>query len=169
MRSAADFAAAEVMLRYNEGVRKSVYKDSLGIPTIGVGFNLQRKDADEKLAKVGAYPKSALIDGKILTSTQVDMLLRNEIDDCVADLRTLFSNFDDMPLEAQLVLVDLRFNVGPSRLRMFNSTLKAFRESKYHKAATFLRATLWAKQVGPRSARAIQLLLRCKNGSAHEP
>lgn len=31
-----------------------MYKDSLGIPTIGIGFNLKRSDAPKLIAGVGA-------------------------------------------------------------------------------------------------------------------
>jgi hypothetical protein len=35
----------EDMIAESEGTRECVYNDSLGIPTIGIGFNLRRSDA----------------------------------------------------------------------------------------------------------------------------
>lgn len=35
----------ESLVSTNEGKRSCVYKDTKGIPTIGIGFNLQRSDA----------------------------------------------------------------------------------------------------------------------------
>ena len=38
------------MIIDSEGKRPCVYKDSLGIPNIGIGFNLQRSDARSKVS-----------------------------------------------------------------------------------------------------------------------
>ena len=37
----------------NEGLRLSVYLDTLGIGAIGVGFNLESADAIEKISALG--------------------------------------------------------------------------------------------------------------------
>ena len=41
------------MIIESEGKKSCVYKDTKGIPTIGIGFNLQRDDARSKLAGIG--------------------------------------------------------------------------------------------------------------------
>ena len=40
-------------LKKHEGVKNKVYMDSVGIPTIGVGFNLNREDAPQKIKALG--------------------------------------------------------------------------------------------------------------------
>src|SRR3990172_5316451 len=41
-------------ISYWEGKKSKAYLDSRGIPTIGIGFNLQRADARQLLKDVGA-------------------------------------------------------------------------------------------------------------------
>jgi len=42
------------MIAESEGNKPCMYKDTLGHPTIGIGFNLDRSDAREKITSVGA-------------------------------------------------------------------------------------------------------------------
>ncbi len=162
MKTASEFAALDAMIRRNEGVRLKVYKDSLGIPSVAMGFNLLRPDAKDRLADVGAI-LAEVRSGQPLTEAQASHLLRLDLDDCVNDLRTLL-DLDSLPLEAQLVLCDLRYNLGPTRLRKFVTTLAAFRQHKFKKAARQLEASLWARQVGARARRSVEMLRRLTNG-----
>ena len=41
------------MIERHEGKRNRVYSDSVGIPTIGIGFNLNRADATDRLKSLG--------------------------------------------------------------------------------------------------------------------
>jgi GH24 family phage-related lysozyme (muramidase) len=154
-----EWAAAAAHVRRNEGTRYAMYRDTLGIPTIGVGFNLRRPDARDRLAFVGAG-LDAVLAGEVLTPGQVDKLLEIELNECVADLRVLLPSFDGYPTEAKLVLVDLRYNLGPKKLRAFRFTLQAVRERQWAKVAAMLEPTLWARQVGPRATRACAMLRR---------
>ncbi len=147
----------EAMLKRNEGVRTKVYKDSLGIPTVAVGFNLKRLDARERLAEVGAVYEDVLL-GKALTLAQVDKLLAVDIAECLEDLLRLFPDFDTLPPGAKQVLVDLRFNLGGRGLRGFSNTLAEFRARRFSTAGDRLAKSLWAKQVGRRAVENIALL-----------
>ncbi len=142
----------------HEGRKLSVYTDTLGIPTIGVGFNLTRPDAQQALNAVGAPSRDDLLRGAQLTPATCDALLRRDIQACTDDLEKLFVGFDKMPEAVRLVLIDLRFNLGPTRLRGFANTLESFRRGDYRDCARRLRMSLWAKQVGKRADENIALL-----------
>ncbi len=147
----------------HEGVRYRAYKDSLGVPTVGVGFNLRRDGAAEALAKVGANVEDVLA-GLALTPRQVNDLLRADLQECTDDLGRMFADFAKMPENIRLVLIDLRFNLGPTRMRGFTNTLDSFRRGDYRDAARRLRISLWASQVGKRADEDIDLvLLEAKN------
>lgn len=120
----------------HEGVRLTVYADSLGIPTIGVGRNLRDK---------GISHDEALF------------LLDNDLDECIRDCAT-FSWFADLNPVRQRVLVDMRFNLGPSRLRGFRNTLAAMARGDYEAGARGMLASKWAKQVGQRAVRLAQMM-----------
>jgi lysozyme len=142
----------------HEGVRSLMYYDSLGIPTIGVGFNLLRDDAKERVAKVGGNYNSIATKKSRLDPNQISALLDLDIDDCVKDLRALFTAFDAMPLVVQKCLVDLRFNLGPTRFRGFPNTIADFKKGDYKSAARRLSVSKWAGQVGKRATEIIGLL-----------
>jgi len=48
------------MIAEAEGEESCVYNDSLGIPTIGIGFNLERSDAPALIAGLGLDYDSVL-------------------------------------------------------------------------------------------------------------
>jgi lysozyme len=145
-------AESIAMLTRNEGSRRRMYHDSLGIPTIGVGLNLRRPDAKELLAAVGAdYER--VMEGNAISDQQIEQLLVREIEECLADLRVLVPGFDRYPHDARLVLLDMRFNLGPNRLREFKYTLADIRAGKYASAAARIEKTPYARQVGPRAVR----------------
>jgi lysozyme len=141
------------MLRRNEGVRAKAYADSLGIPTIGVGFNLRRPDARARIEAVGANYVDIMARRSTLTAGQIDALLDQDIGDCLADLRKLFENFEGMPEAVRLVLVDMRFQLGPAGLRGFRNTLRAFRDRRWKDAAAGMRASLAYRQTPVRWER----------------
>lgn len=150
-------AKAKEMLRRNEGEHAKVYKDSEGNPTIGVGFNLTRPDADKRLRRVKTT-RARILAGEVLTPGQADWLLDADLTDVLQDLVTLFPDFVDMPEKAQLVLIDLRFNCGPGGLRTFVNTLQSIKTAQWDDAAQRLSMSQWAEQVGARAHRAVALL-----------
>ena len=56
------------------GKRLCVYKDTRGIPTIGIGYNLQNPGARAALAAVGADYDSILSGASCLSDSQVMQL-----------------------------------------------------------------------------------------------
>lgn len=146
------------LIKKHEGVRLKVYKDSLGIPTVGVGFNLNRPDANAVLASVGAK-HADVVAGKPLTDAQVDALLDKDLDACEKDLEALIPDIRSFPVEAQAVLMDLRFNLGGAGLRRWPKTLASFRARDWKGAAQNIEDNkVWSSQVGKRSAENVALL-----------
>ncbi len=140
------------MLKRNEGVRLAAYKDSLGILTIGVGFNLERLDARARCTMHGINFDDIKA-GSPLTMAQVDALLDEDIAACVYSLRDLLPGFDQYPEQAQLVLIDMRFQLGAGGLKAFKNTLGAFRAQHWKNAAAGLRSSLAYKQTTKRWER----------------
>lgn len=146
------------LIKKHEGVRTAMYKDTLGIPTIGVGFNLNRPDAAALLASVGAS-RAEVMTGKPLTTAQVDALLAKDLAACEKDLKSLFTDYASFPEAAQAVLMDLRFNLGAAGLRKWPKTLASFKAHDWAAAADNIESNkLWRSQVGARSAEDVALL-----------
>ena len=153
----------------NEGRRKHAYLDSKLIWTTGVGFNLQRAGAKAALAKAGVNydmiwaaieeckkagggRKPGDHTGDLVTDAQIDQLLTNDIAGATADAKRLCPAFDTWPETAKMVLVDLVFNVGASKLGGWAHTMGAFRNKDWKSAADNLSVTQpWRGQVGKRA------------------
>ena len=148
--------------------------------TTGVGFNLERAGAREALAWAGVDYAAvwAIIEdykkkggGKkagdktpvdVITAAQADKLLVADIAESGADCRKLCPKMADWPQEAQAVLVDLHFNMGPTTMRTFKNTLKAFNDQDWKRAADNLEKSLWYKQVGIRGKENVAILRAIK-------
>ena len=122
-------------LSVDEGRRAKVYMDSLGIPTVGVGRNLQDKG---------------------LSNKEIDYLLENDIAECGADLSKSFPWFVELDEVRQHVLLNMRFQLGPQRFRTFKKLLEAVERKDYAAAADAMRFSKWATQVPVRANRLIE-------------
>jgi GH24 family phage-related lysozyme (muramidase) len=142
----------------NEGIRNEVYKDSEGIPTIGIGFNLQRSDAKRMLSSLG-YDYDQLLSGRSKLSDE-DMwkLFDNDLRSAISDAGRLVSNFDRLPDSARLVIVDMVFNLGPSRFSKFRKAIRAFERLDFGTAADEMVNSRWYHQVGDRSKRNVGII-----------
>ena len=127
-------------LRRDEGVRYVPYNDTMGIPTVGVGHNLQAAP----LPDVWSYP---------LTDEQVDDLLKQ-------DLQVVYKGLtDNLPWwlfldpVRQRVLANMCFNLGVTRLLGFPNTLSFMKKGQFVLAAQCMAQSVWAKQVGDRAVR----------------
>jgi lysozyme len=126
---AANLVTLRAMLKRHEGVRSTMYLDTLGIPTIGVGRNLRDKG---------------------LSSAEVDYLLDNDIMEIEHALHQQFVWFASLPVPRQLALIDMGF-MGPKKLDGFTQMVAAFAAGDYVEAARQMLASKWSDQVGQRA------------------
>lgn len=133
-----------------EGWRSVAYEDSVGVWTIGVGFNLQRADARTLLAWVGA-DYDAVMAGTPLAHEQIERLFDRCLTDAAQSLRANVPGFDGLPETARCVLTDMAFNLGWPRLRGFAQMLAAVQRRDWGAMADEMLDSLWARQVGRRA------------------
>lgn len=145
------------MIERHEGRRNEVYKDSLGIPTIGIGYNLRNATAKEDLAKVGANLKEVLR-GKQLSDDQVNELFRMSLDRALKDAKSYYPEFDKLPDAAKGVLVDMSFNLGLTKLNGFKDLKTALGRGNYNAAADAMIDSAWYKQVKTRGVRLVNIM-----------
>jgi lysozyme len=123
-------------LALHEGRRAKPYTDTVGKLTIGVGRNLTDKG---------------------LSDSEIDYLLMNDIRECTDDLKT-FLWWDDLDEVRRNVLIDMRFNLGPSRFRQFKATLAAVAMGDYVTASDQMRKSKWYRQVKGRGERLARMM-----------
>ena len=121
------------MLRRHEGVETHAYKCSEGKVTVGVGRNIDQEG------------------GMGLSDDEVDYLLQNDIERVVKELAAEYSWFNDLDDVRRDAMVDISFNLGATRLRLFKRALAAMEVGNYAEASTEFLDSKWARQVGGRA------------------
>ena len=141
-----------------EARRQSVYVDSVGKKTIGVGFNLERGDARARIEALGLDYQAVLEGRQDLTNSQIDTLLQQDIETARSDARALVSNLDSLPSAAQFIVVDMVFNLGRTRFSGFRNARAALEERNFSRAADEMRNSTWYSQVGRRSEHHVRIM-----------
>lgn len=140
----------EAQLIKHEGKRSKVYKDSEGIPTVGVGFNLKRSDAKAKIEALGLDYSKILSGAQELTETQIETLLAADINVAITDAKSVVKSFDSLSEVRKRVVTDMVFNLGKSRFSKFAKMLAAIEDMNFDDAAKEMKDSKWCEQVKTR-------------------
>jgi len=136
------------MLKRHEGEVKTngrhvAYMCPAGHWTIGIGRNVDPNG------------------GIGLTDEEVDMLLEGDILRVIKELSAEYPWFNSLDDARKNALIDISFNLGATRLRLFKKTLAAMEAADYSLSADEFMDSRWANQVG---SRAIELTEMIRNG-----
>jgi GH24 family phage-related lysozyme (muramidase) len=150
-----------------EARRHRAYRDTRGHLTIGVGFNLDRAGAAEDLNRllpdVGYPGYRALRRGDTsLTDAQIDVLLRHDAQRAIDTARRQITGFDTLPMDAQLIVIDMTFNTGS--LHKWRKFRAALARRDYTAAADAMHRSLWRRQTGQRAEHLIEIMLDLSRG-----
>jgi RHS repeat-associated protein len=137
---------ASELVEKHEGRRHHVYLDIMGIPTIGVGFNLDRAGAEATVASLGIDYLDLRAGHIDLTDEQIDIIFQIDLARARADARSLVANFDMLDSVRQDALVDMAFQMGHDRLSKFVATIAAIEANDFDTAADEMLDSAWADQ-----------------------
>lgn len=126
----------------DEGVKYEVYNDHLGYPTFGIGHLITQTD-DEYGKPVGTK----------VTQERVNAVFDNDVKIYVSEAKKVFPNLNELPEEAQQVIVNMTFNMGAPRLAKFKKFIAGVNTGDWNTAAVEMMDSRWAKQVGNRAER----------------
>ncbi|MEV4759948.1 glycoside hydrolase family protein [Micromonospora sp. NPDC049559] len=137
-----------------------VYRDSRGIPTVGIGFNLNRADAAAALAAVGANYADVLAGRADLTQLQTTLLFEQAMAEAYSAAYRLVPGFDNLSMSRQAVVLDMIFNLGPTGVAQFQNMLAAINRGDFEAAANEMASSAWKTQVGTRATHDIAIMRR---------
>ena len=129
-------------LKIDEGVEYEIYNDHLGYPTFGIGHLVKESD-----------PEQGQSLGTAVSSDRVAEAFESDIQSVLRDCNILYSDFDDLPEEAQQVIANMMFNMGLTRLSKFRKHNAALQCGDWSEAAVEGRDSRWYKQVTNRAER----------------
>ncbi len=158
----------------NEGCRLTMYHDTVGVPTIAYGFNLESDTAAATLAKCGVANPSAVIAGlEPITQAQADATFALMLPGYVSAARGTLGPgvFDKLSDARRFVIVDLTYNMGAGpdgwggfvrTQALINQGANApdpmTRSRLFGQAADALAQSAWYGQVGDRAKRDVAML-----------
>ena len=145
-------------LSLHEGKEPSVYDDSEGNRTIGIGFNLEEPSNRRKAEALGFNVQDMLSGKKVLSDKEIKMLYNESIKQAADDANAYLPQAGRQPPVVQKVLLDMAFNLGLTRLNGFVEMRKALIKGDYNKAAKEMIDSKWYNQVGNRSKRLVDMM-----------
>ena len=131
----------------DEGVKYEIYLDHLGLPTFGIG-HLVRDDDPERGEPVGTP----------VTEDRVNECFDKDVEIVLSDCETLYPDYYDLPEEVQLIIANMMFNMGLTRLSKFNKHNAALQSGDWKEAAVEGRDSRWYSQVTNRAERLMKRL-----------
>ncbi len=127
--------AGEYILR-NEGYRQHMYKDTEGIWTIGIGFNLEEG----------------------FTKEESMLILKHRMGKYITELCDRVPVYIDVCQVRKIVLLDMAYNLGVSGLLKFRKMLAALESGDYQLAAKEMLDSRYASQVKGRALRNARMM-----------
>ena len=137
----------------HEGLRLQVYKDSLGIATIGIGRNLEDRGITPEELEWMDIPNMAIVHTMGITEADAMYLAQNDVQIVEEELLRSHPCVENLDAVRQLVLVDMAFNMGVPRLGKFKKMWAAIHENNFEEAAKEMLDSRWANQVKSRSTK----------------
>jgi lysozyme len=117
----------ELIIRH-EAKRNKMYKDSLGIWSIGIGRNLERGVSDDV----------------------VELMFDEDMRSVYRDCRT-FEWYKSLNGARQAVIENMIFNMGLRTFSGFKKTIKLISDGDFGEASKEMLRSRWSEQVGRRS------------------
>lgn len=142
-----NIALLDVDLHRDEGYRTSLYPDSKGNQTIGIGHKCSAAEIER--FKDGIDP------------SQIMALYQNDRDYAIHSLDMNAEWWRGCGDSAQRGLVNMCFNMGWGHLQGFHKMLAALEAGDYITAAREALDSQWAAQVGDRAKRIADLFVSC--------
>ena len=137
----------------HEGLRLQVYKDSLGIATIGIGRNLEDRGITPEELEWMDIPNMDTIYQYGISEADAMYLAQNDVQIVEEELLRSHPCVENLDAVRQLVLVDMAFNMGVPRLGNFKKMWAAIHENNFEEAAKEMLDSRWANQVKSRATK----------------
>lgn len=126
------------------------YQDSHGNWTIGYGHFLGKSG---EVLKADKFRRG-------ISVHQANEFLRTDMEKAYLDFVLMLQkkNATDLPADVQMALFEMTFNMGSGKVTDFKRMWKSLDKGNYLKASKELKNSLWAKQVGDRATRIVDLV-----------
>ena len=137
----------------HEGMVLTVYQDTLGIDTIGIGRNLKDRGISKEELDYMDIPSMAIVYEHGITEADARYLAMNDIKIVEDELCRVQPVVNDLDAVRQLILMDMAFNMGVPRLCKFKKMWAAIEAGDFDTASVEMLDSRWARQVKSRATK----------------
>lgn len=143
-----------------EGVKDSVYVDSTGNKSVGIGFNLDANGARKAWKDAGITEDfNAVASGKQkLSRASAEKLYAVKHDEAHEDAQGMVSNWNNLGEYQKEALTSMVYQMGAAGVRKFKTTLARIEKGDFQGAAQSMLASAWAKQTPQRAQRVAEMM-----------
>ena len=131
-------------LERDEGCVYKIYLDHLGYETFGIG-HLIRYHEEEYGWSVGTD----------VDERRVQEVFEQDVQTVLSDCEKLYDDFYKLPEEAQLIIANMMFNMGYTRLSKFRGMKRGVDSRNWEEAADEMVDSRWYTQVTNRADRLV--------------
>ena len=146
-----DINQLRLELGQDEGCIYEVYLDHLGYPTFGIGHLITNRDSE-----------SGWSVGTDVDEDRVQEVFEEDIKTVLSDCKKLYDNFYELPEEAQLIIANMMFNMGYTRLSKFKGMKRGVDSRNWEEAADEMVDSRWYTQVTNRAERLVQRMRKVR-------
>ena len=127
-------------VRLNEGIRTSMYLDSLGKATIGIGHLIK------------PHERERYAEGVEISMDEVEELFEMDLNRAAAGAESLIEECigHDLPPHIEEVILEMVYQLGTQGVRNFKNMWKAMRVKDWKKASEEMKDSRWHKQTTKR-------------------
>ena len=140
-----DIEKLREQLEVDEGCVYEIYNDHLGYATFGIGHLVTESD-----------PEQGQSLGTAVSSDRVAEAFESDIQSVLRDCNILYSDFHNLPEEAQQVIANMMFNLGRPRLSKFAGMKRGVDARDWDAAADEMVDSNWYRQVTNRADRLVE-------------
>ena len=148
------------MLAFDEGLKLTVYTDTLGYWTVGIGHLLTK--VKDKATAIAVLDK--LVGRKtngVITEAEARSIFQKDVNEAVRGIHSstiLSPIYDKVSDIRKMAIINMVFQMGVKGTESFKNSLTLVSNSYYTQAANNLRKSKWYKQTPNRAERVIKVL-----------
>ena len=132
-------------LDQDEGCIYEVYLDHLGYPTFGIGHLITNRDREHDWSV-----------GTDVDEWRVEEVFEEDVQTVLSDCEKLYDDFYELPEEVQLIVANMMFNMGYTRMTKFRGMTRGVDSRNWEEAADEMVDSRWYRQVTNRARRLVE-------------
>ncbi|BDU12074.1 hypothetical protein [Escherichia phage phiWec190] len=148
------------MLAVDEGLKLTVYPDTLGYWTVGIGHLLTKKKDKAEAIRI----LDALVGRKtngVITEKEARAIFADDVEKAKKQIKNssiLAPIYDKVSETRKLAIINMVFQLGLTGTEGFKNSLTLISNSYYTQAGKNMRASKWYSQTPNRAERVIKVL-----------